>query len=94
MGSGFYDEIFTPDERAAADGVSGDSLEEEIRMLKLLIRRGLVEGSSRSSITSTVDALVRAVRVQHILKGTAAKNLEEALAAALNDIGGELGLNL
>ncbi|MCL5074201.1 MAG: hypothetical protein M1136_00905 [Chloroflexi bacterium] len=92
---GFYAHIFTPAEQADLAAALGDpSLADEIALLKVLIRRALAEEPDLKMVRAAVDTLCRALKVQYALRGKAARNLEEALAKALDEIGNELGMSL
>ena len=98
-GPGFYAELFTPQEildmaRYAAD----PDLDDEIGILKVLIRR-VVEAEENPSkslalITRAVGQLTRSLKARRALSGEAANGLAGAIAAALDEIGNELGLDL
>lgn len=91
--SGFYADLCTVeelDDLTAALGSLG--LDDEIALLKVLIRRAVAAGASAHSIVPAVNALVRALKVRHALKGQEARRLDEALSQALTEIGDELGI--
>ena len=98
---GFYSQVFTEDEvNDLAAGAEKADLADEIRLLKVLIRRRLLSGQGENgeadlkAVGTTVNALCRAVKAQHAIAGTGASDFEQALGAALTEISDELGLRL
>jgi hypothetical protein len=86
-----YEDLFTAEERAALAGAAeSNDLAEERDLLRVLIRRGLAEGLDLETLSRAIARLAQALRVQHVLKGQAAKNLDEALGRVLEEIGSEL----
>lgn len=93
----FYLDLFTAEERAALAGaVEGNDLEQEVRLLRVLIRRAVAEGGPKGTSLETVSRalgrLAQMMRVQHVIAGEAAKSLDEALAKVLEEIATEVGL--
>lgn len=93
----FYLDLFTAEERAALAGaVEGNDLEQEVRLLRVLIRRAVAEGGPKGTPLETVSRalgrLAQMMRVQHVIAGEAAKSLDEALAKVLEEIATEVGL--
>ncbi len=91
---GLYAGLLDEGERAALALAAGCGLEQELAVVRVLIRRALVEGRPAREVTALVDCLGRALKTQHVLQGKAAKQLDEALAAALDAIAVEMGANL
>jgi hypothetical protein len=88
-----YEELFTAEERAALAGaVENNDLEQELGLLRVLIRRGVAEGLDLETLSRSIARLAQARRVQHVVRGQAARNLDAVLARALEEIGNELGL--
>jgi hypothetical protein len=88
-----YQDLFTSDERAALAGAAeSNDLEQELGLLRVLIRRSVAEGLDLETVSRSIARLAQVLRVQHVVKGQAAKNLDEALARALEEIGNELGI--
>ena len=88
-----YQDLFTDEERAALTGAAeSNDLEQELGLLRVLIRRGVAEGLDLEMLSRAIARLAAALRVQHVVRGQAAKNLDDALARALEEIGNELGL--
>lgn len=87
-----YRAALQPEEEQAADPTL--TLEDEIALLRVLIRRELLAGAPVKDVVRAVDALGRALKVQYGLEGRAAQGLEDALARALTEIGNELGMAL
>lgn len=92
---GDYGNFLAPEELAQMEAAAGQmTIDGEIALLRVLIRRALKEGQPLAVVAKGVDALGRALKVEYGLKGRAAKGLEEALARALDEIGQELGMTL
>ena len=88
-----YEDLFTADERAALAGAATtNDLEQELELLRVLIRRGVAEGLDLETLSRSIARLAQARRVQHVVRGQAARSLDAALARALDEIGDELGL--
>lgn len=90
-GSAFYAELFTADELADLARVDRDlSLEEEIGLLRVAIRRAFAEGESLETVSRSVQRLAQALKTERQLQGQGIRNLEEALARVLDELGAEL----
>jgi len=90
----FYTELFTADEVADLAKVDSDlSLEEEIGLLRVAIRRAFAEGESLEAVSRSVQRLAQALKTERQLQGQGIRNLEEALARVLDELGTELGRN-
>ena len=88
-----YGSLFTAEERAVLAGAAeSNDLEPELELLRVLIRRGVADGLDLETLSRSIARLAQALRVQHVVRGQAARNLDEALARALEEIGNELGL--
>ncbi|HVC33318.1 MAG TPA: hypothetical protein VNL16_07395 [Chloroflexota bacterium] len=88
-----YQDLFSAQERATLEGAAEDNdLEQEVGLLRVLIRRGVADGVDLETLSRSLGRLAQMLRVQHVIRGQAAKNLDEALARALEEIGNELGL--
>ena len=88
-----YRALFTAEERSVLAGAAErEDLDQELELLRVLIRRGVAEGQDLETLSRSIARLAQALRVQHVLRGQAAKNLDDALARALEEIGNELGL--
>lgn len=87
-----YQDLFTSGERAALAGAAeSNDLEQELGLLRVLIRRSVAEGQDLETVSRSIARLAQALRVQHVVKGQAAKNLDEALAKVLAEVGAEMG---
>ena len=69
----------------------------EIGILRMLIRRaGAVAGVDPvpvlDGVSSAADRLARVLKAQRVLKGEAAESMTAAIAAAVRELGEELGL--
>lgn len=87
-----YEDLFSKEERQALLGaVQAADLDGEVALLRVLIRRGVAEGLDLETLSRSIARLAQAMRVQHVIRGQSAKNLDEALARVLEEIGSELG---
>jgi hypothetical protein len=92
-GRELYGSLFTIEEQAAlADGVESNDLVQELELLRVLIRRGVAAGDNLETVSRSIARLAQALRVQHVVRGRAARSLDEALARVLEEVGNELGL--
>ncbi len=88
----FYADLFTADELADLANVDSDlSLEEEIGLLRVAIRRAFAEGESLETVSRSVQRLAQALKTERQLQGQGIRNLEEALARVLDELGTEIG---
>ena len=88
----FYADLFTADELADLANVESElSLEEEIRLLRVAIRRAFAEGESLETVSRSVQRLAQALKTERQLQGQGIRNLEEALARVLDELGTEIG---
>jgi hypothetical protein len=88
-----YQDLFSDAERAALAGAAErQDLDQELELLRVLIRRSVAEGQDLELVSRSIGRLAQALRIQRVLKGEAAKNLDEALARALEEIGNQLGV--
>ncbi len=88
-----YESLFSAEERAALkEAVEGNDLQQEVELLRVLIRRGVAEGLDLETLSRAMGRLGQLLRVQHVIAGQAAKSLDEALAKALEEIAAEIGL--
>jgi hypothetical protein len=99
--STFYDRTFTEDEvlDVARLAAAGDvSLEEEIAMLRICMRRVLeadVDPAKTLQLLSRgVGQLAQLMRAKRALSGEAADGLADAFAKALDELSTELGVDL
>ncbi len=87
-----YHGLFTREERAALeDAAEGNDLDQEVELLRVLIRRGVAEGVDLETLSRSMGRLAQMLRVRHVIRGNAAKSLDEALARVLEEIGNEVG---
>jgi hypothetical protein len=90
--AGFYAELFTAEELADLARASGEpSLDDEVALLRVAIRRGVTSGESLETIGRSVQRLAQTLKLARALRGDALRNLEEALARVLDEIGAEMG---
>lgn len=88
-----YQDLFSAEERAALEGAAvGSDLEQEVGLLRVLIRRSVAEGVDLETLSRSLGRLAQMLRVQRVLAGDAAKNLDEALAKVLEEVANEVGL--
>jgi len=87
-GARFYDRVLTREEIELVAGMAANpSLNDEIALLKVLIRRKLEEGSDLATISKAVDALARALKVQKQISDEGHRALQDALVAVLAELG-------
>ncbi|MGH2461090.1 MAG: hypothetical protein ACRDIY_19710 [Chloroflexota bacterium] len=87
-----YHGLFSAEERAALEGAAeGNDLDQEVDLLRVLIRRGVAEGVDLETLSRSLGRLAQMLRVRHVIRGQAAKSLDEALARVLEEIGNEVG---
>ena len=81
----FYAKVLSQDEITALSELAANrpSLQDEIALLKVLIRRKLEEGSDLSTISRAVDALGRALKVQKQISDEGRQALQDAFMKAL-----------
>jgi hypothetical protein len=101
---GFYTKNFSPAERKGLAAVKGGVLEEEIALLRVLIKRfaekllasedvSLKESSQHLAVVS--EAMLRLaglLRTHHMLGGSDTDTLTEALSQALEQVTAEMAL--
>src|SRR4030042_2288263 len=97
----FYSRIFTEDELldVARLAAAGDvSLDEEIGMLRVCMRRVLEAGIDPAKTLQVLargaGQLARLMRAKRALSGEAAEGLADAFAKALDELSSELGIEL
>ncbi|MBM4432183.1 MAG: hypothetical protein FJ026_17815 [Chloroflexi bacterium] len=107
----FYASVFSPEEwaeigrllnapscPATSAGRSTSSLEMEVAVLRVLIRRVLERVGADDPLKALpvvrqgVEIICRALRTERMLTGESADSLAAAFATALREIGEELGL--
>ena len=81
-------------DRARLAAAAEEGLAAETRILRLLIRQAMDEGHPAGEIARLIDCLARVLRTKHVLTGANAKQLDEALATALDKIAVEIGATL
>ncbi len=90
----FYRELLDrrmAEARAGLPAGGEATLEEEIRLLRLVLAKVLAEAESPAQLASSVprlaDAVVRAVRAQRALSGEMARDLTESVTRILLEMG-------
>lgn len=91
---GLYAGCLDDEERTALVQVAGSGLEQELAVVRVLIRRAIVEGRPAREVAQLLTCLSQLLKTQHVIGGKNAKQLDEALAAALDAIGAEMGVSL
>lgn len=92
-GRRLYRHLFTPEERAAlGEAAETNDLEQEVDLLRVLIRRAVADGTDLETVSRSLGRLGQLLRVQRVIRGEAAQSLDAALARALEEIGNELGM--
>jgi hypothetical protein len=89
---GLYGDCLGEDDRAALAQVSGRGLEHELAVVRVLIRRAIADGRPSREVAQLLTCLAGLLKTQHVIAGKNAKQLDEALAAALDAIAVELGI--
>lgn len=96
----FY--LTAEEQAAAAQALELEGIDAEIALLRVLIRKVLTkegkEGGAAQDdakeVRLHIEALCKALRLQHLLTGRAADKLAESLANSLDQIGVQLGRDL
>lgn len=84
----FYDRVLTADEIAALANMAANlALDDEIGLLRVLIRRKLEQGAELADVSKAVDTLGRALKVQKQISAESHRALQDALAAVLEELG-------
>jgi len=88
-GRHFYARVLSQEEIAALAELAANhpSLQDEIALLKVLIRRKLEEGTDLPTISRAIDALGRALKVQKQVSDEGRRELEDAFVQALAELG-------
>ncbi len=92
--SSLYGGCLDQADQAALAAALAAGLDEETALLRVLIRRALLEGRPAQQVAYLISVLANLVKTQHVLAGKSAKQLDEALAAALDAIAAEMGVKL
>lgn len=92
--NGLYGGCFDPADQAALSSAIAAGLDEETALMRVLIRRALLEGRPAQQVAYLISVLANLVKTQHVLAGKSAKQLDEALANALDAIAAEMGVKL
>ena len=96
-----YQDLFSAEEwglLARQLGAPSRSLESEVAMIRLMIRRVLARLGEEDPVRAlplvrqAVETLCRALRTGRVLENESADGLAQAMATALREIGEELGL--
>lgn len=93
-GLGLYEGCLDEEGRAALARALAAGLDQETALLRVLIRRALLEGKPATQVAYLVDCLARLLKTQHVLSGKVGKQLDEAIAAALDAIAAEMGAHV
>ncbi len=85
----FYARVLSQEEIAALAELAANhpSLQDEIALLKVLIRRKLEEGTDLPTISRAIDALGRALKVQKQTSDEGQRELQDAFLKALVELG-------
>jgi len=68
------------------------TIDEEIALLRVIIRRLAEGGATTAEIVRAIDALGRALRVRNELSGDGLRDLKQAAETALDDVARDLGM--
>ncbi|MHB1415428.1 MAG: hypothetical protein ACYC1C_09260 [Chloroflexota bacterium] len=91
---GLYAACLDDEERQALERALAAGLDEETALLRVLIRRALLEDKPATQVAYLIATLSQLLKTQHVIAGQAAKQLDEALAQALDAIAAEMGAAL
>ena len=87
--------LFTPEELAALNAVGGKgAIDEIMQVLFVAIRRALANGSPTNVVVRACEAYVRALKEQQRMRSEAGDEIEEAWDRALDQLSGDLGIEL
>ena len=90
--SGLYAACLDEADQAALARALGAGLDEETALLRVLIRRALLEGQPATQVAYLVNSLASLLKTRHVLAGKVGKQLDEAITAALDAIAAESGV--
>ncbi len=93
------------EQAAAAQALELEGIDAEIALLRVLIRKvltkdgkegkeGVATQPDAKEVRLHIEALCKALRLQHLLTGRAADKLAQSLANSLEQVGVQLGLDL
>lgn len=71
----------------AAEAARLEGIDTEIALLRLLIRKAAREEKDSREVRLRIEALCKALRLQHLLSGRSADTLAEMLGQALDEVG-------
>ncbi len=93
---GLYSDALTDDEQKFLAALAGrDVLLEEIALMRLALFRVTRGGKAALQVIAIgLDALSRAINVQHKISGAATREFESALEVALDRLSDTLGIEL
>ncbi len=93
---GLYSDVLTNDEQKFLAALAGrDDLLEEIALMRLALFRVTRGGKAALQVIAIgLDALSRAVNVQHKVSGAATREFESALEKALDVLAEQLGIEV
>lgn len=94
LDGGPYEDLFDDEDRAALARALDAGLSHEAALLRVLIRRAVSEGRPSAQVAQLAGTLARLLRTQAGLGRQHVRDLDEALAAALDAIAREIGFNL
>ncbi|MDA8218222.1 MAG: hypothetical protein M0Z94_11460 [Dehalococcoidales bacterium] len=94
MADGLYAACLDDEERQALERALAAGLDEETALLRVLIRRALLQDKPATQVAYLVQTLSQLLKTRHVIAGQAAKQLDEALAQALDAIAAEMGAAL
>lgn len=88
---GPYDVCLDEEGKAAIARALAAGLDDETALLRVLIRRALLEGKPSTQVAYLVNTLASVMKTHHVLTGKVGKQLDEAITAALDAIATEMG---
>lgn len=87
---GLYAGCLEEEDREALARARDGGLEQEMAVVRVLIRRAIVEGRPAREVAQLLTCLSQLLKTHHVISGHNAKQLDDALAAALDAIGAEM----
>lgn len=93
--AGPFAALFTPEEMRALLAVeNAPSVDDVVPVLLVAIRRALESGAPANVVVRACEAYVRALRERRQVQERPGSGGEDSLSQALEEIGGELGMEL
>jgi len=92
---GILDGILPQEELEQLKQLMADpQVDDAVLVLAHALRQAVAEGAEAKEVIRACDSYVKALVARHRISGQAAQSLEQALGAALDAVGAELGIEL